>query len=92
VKDVSPLAKLHGLKSLSLDSTQVHDLTPLAALANLNALSLTSTPVTDLAPLSGLPISSLVLDAAELDGLESLSGLTKIFGHWRVSKTWPNSD
>jgi hypothetical protein len=54
VSDLSPLAELKNLKTLSLDQTQVSDLSPLAELKKLEVLYLSHTQVSDLSPLAEL--------------------------------------
>src|SRR5215469_5677201 len=80
--DLTPLARLSGLQTLSLSHTPVTDLAPLAHLSGLQTLSLSHTPVSDLTPLahlSGLqtldvsrtPVSDLT-PLARLSGLQTL--------------------
>jgi hypothetical protein len=74
--NLTPLAGLSALQSLSLDSTQVADLAPLEGLSALQSLSLDGTQVTDLAPLAGLSaLQHLLLDGTQVADLAPLAGL-----------------
>ena len=52
--DVSPLAGLPDLRTLTLSHTRVSDLTPLTKLNNLEYLTLNKTSISDLTPLADL--------------------------------------
>ncbi|MDA7926349.1 hypothetical protein N9B46_05830, partial [Mariniblastus sp.] len=54
VTDLSPLAGLENLETLTVTLSAVRDLSPLAGLKNLQALELWGTPASDLSPLAGL--------------------------------------
>ncbi len=85
ITDLSPLANLKSLVSLSLTFNQITDLTPLRDLP-IPYLDLTGNPITDLAPLAGKPIVSLSLagctNLVELSPIKGapLSGLLNIAG------------
>ena len=75
--DLTPLARLSGLQTLSLSHTPVTDLAPLAHLSGLQTLSLSHTPVTDLTPLARLPrLQTLSLSHAEVTDLAPLARLS----------------
>ena len=77
--DLSPLAELTDLKSLSLNGTQVSDLAPLSGLKNLEALDLRRTQVTDLAPLAGLSrLQSLYINDTRCDDVAPLASLANL--------------
>ncbi len=77
--DATPLAKLKGLKWLSLEHTQVSDLTPLAELKNLEFLHFNRTPVTDLTPLAELTnLEVLSLSGTKVRDLTPLAKLTNL--------------
>ena len=94
ITDLSPLAGLEKLQSLSLDGlTDVEDLSPLAGLTELETLSLRGAeydpravsydvigPVSDLSPLAGLTrLKSLsLLGLQTAQSLEPLGGLTSL--------------
>ena len=94
IADLSPLAGLKKLQSLSLDGlTDVEDLSPLAGLTELETLSLRGAeydpravsydvigPVSDLSPLAGLTkLKSLsLLGLQTAQSLEPLGGLTSL--------------
>ena len=85
ITDLSPLANLKSLVSLSLTFNQITDLTPLRDVP-IPYLDLTGNPITDLAPLAGKPIVSLSLagcaNLVELSPIKGapLSGLLIIAG------------
>ncbi|MEP1614500.1 MAG: leucine-rich repeat domain-containing protein, partial [Roseobacter sp.] len=54
VTDLTPLAGLKSLQSITCHNTQVTDLTPLAGLKSLQSIHCGATQVTDLTPLAGL--------------------------------------
>ena len=60
LRDLSPLANLQNLTTLSVYNTQVSDLSPLTNLHNLTLLSLYNTQVSDLSPLANLPNLTLL--------------------------------
>ena len=79
LSDVTPLAALKNLESVSVDGTQVSDLRPLSNLTKLEYLSLSNTRVNDVKPLAGLAqLQDLHLDATQVSDLTPLSGLTRL--------------
>ncbi len=79
--DVTPLAALVNLQSLSLDANQVTDVTPLAALVNLQELYLANNQVTDVTPLAALVnLKWLYLDANQVTDVAPLAALVNLQG------------
>ena len=78
INDLSPLATLVQLKSLTLfNGDQPLDLAPLAGLVNLEALTLRNNKITDLTPLSGLAkLGYLDLEGNQITDVSPLAGLT----------------
>lgn len=78
VNDLSPLAKLDRLMSLTLyNGDQPLDLTPLANLTNLQALTLRNNKITDLTPLAGMSnLRYLDLEGNQITDVSPLAGLT----------------
>lgn len=77
VTDISPLAKLTGLRSLNLlNNLDLTDIKPLERLSKLETLNLSGTSVRSVKPLSKLAkLRSLVLDCEELRDITPLEGL-----------------
>lgn len=80
--DLSPLAALHNLELLSLDSFKIVDLSPLAGLSGLTSLSLESLRIVDVRSLSGLMnltkldlIDNQIIDISPLSNLINLREL-----------------
>lgn len=97
LSDITPLAKLQGLKRLYLGYTNVSDVAPLHRLSSLQTLILHNTPVSDISPLSRL--SNLeVLDlsgtgVANLEPLSRLKALTDLnLNDTQVSELIPLQD
>ena len=91
VRDLSPLAGLTKLKSLTIEKTGVTDLAPVSALVGLTQLELRGCPgITSVAPLAGL--AQLVrlsfgpcgenIDASSISNLTSLASLQVL--QWRA--------
>ena len=79
ITDLTPLARLTGLTSLDLGSTQVSDLTPLARLTALTTLNVNGTQVSDLTPLAGLTnLTRLELSGTQVSDLTPLAGLSAL--------------
>lgn len=78
IGDLSPLANLEHLKSLTLfNGEQPLDLSPLAGLVTLQALTLRNNRITDLTPLSGLiNLIYLDLEGNQITDVSPLAGLT----------------
>ena len=83
ISDVSPLAALTQLTTLSLAYTGVSDISPLAALTQLTWLSLDATAVSDVSPLAALTqLTTLFLyytDVSDVSPLANLTQLTTLF-------------
>jgi hypothetical protein len=74
--DISALAGLPMLSTLTLSRTHVSDVSPLSGLSGLTSLDLSNTPVFLLSPLSGLSrLTSLDLSNTPVKDLSALSGL-----------------
>ncbi|TDC74033.1 leucine-rich repeat domain-containing protein [Streptomyces hainanensis] len=73
IADITPLARLGGLRILRLDGTQVVDVSPLAGMPLLQVLGLGGCPVRDLAATATMPALHFVnlnrCEAAELGDL-----------------------
>ena len=73
--DISPLAKLTALRSLSISGTAVTDLSPLASLTGLETLDIEGCRIESIEPLLGLKglrtlyAAGCGLSAAEIDAL-----------------------
>jgi len=78
VNDLSPLAKLDRLMSLTLyNGDQPLDLSPLSGLVNLVALTLRNNKITDLTPLAGMSnLRYLDLEGNQITDVSPLAGLT----------------
>ena len=77
--DLTPLAHLTALESLSLCGTKVSDLTPLTHLTALESLDLMGTQVSDLTPLAHLTaLQSLDLWDTKVSDLTPLTHLTAL--------------
>jgi len=78
VDDLSPLAKLDRLMSLTLyNGDQPLDLTPLSGLVNLVALTLRNNRISDLTPLAGMSnLRYLDLEGNQITDVSPLAGLT----------------
>ena len=77
--ELSQLAQLPELRTLSLADTPLADLTPLAGLAALQSLECGSTLVNDLTPLAGLTaLQSLECGSTMVNDLTPLAGLTAL--------------
>ena len=77
--DISPLAHLPKLVSLTIWSSDVHDVRPLKYLTNLRRLDLEQNRIDDLSPLSGLTdLRELVISDNDVFDLSPLSEMTKL--------------
>ena len=80
LQDISLLARLVNLQSLSLSNTQVQDIRPLAGLENLQRLNLSNTQVQDIGPLAGLVnLQTLDLSDTQVQDIRPLAGLVNLF-------------
>ena len=79
LSDLSPLAGLTKLRSLSIAGKMISDLSPLSGLVNLAELQLVVTNVSDLSPLSGLSnLKSLWFNHAPISDLTPIARLTSL--------------
>ena len=77
--DLSPIQKLHTLKSILLSNSQVADISPLKDLKNLEQLFIDNTLVSDLNPLRGLKnLKVLSINGTEVSSLEPIMHLEKL--------------
>lgn len=78
INDLSPIAKLDRLTSLTLyNGDQPLDLSPLSGLVNLVSLTLRNNRISDLTPLSGLTnLGYLDLEGNQITDVSPLAGLT----------------
>ena len=81
VSDLTPLADIKTLESLSLDDNQISDITALAGLPALAWLYLADNDISDLGPLASLPLTQLhaagnaITDPSPLAGQAMLQSL-----------------
>jgi len=79
VSDLTPLAGLENLVSLSVVRSEVSDLTPLAGLENLRVLKLYRNRISDIAPLAGLiNLEVLTLQQNQIEDVTPLLRLTNL--------------
>jgi internalin A len=79
ITDLTPLAELTGLVTLSLAENGISDISPLAGLTNLEMLILTKNRITDITPLAGLTnLKVLQLWGNEIVEVAPLTGLTNL--------------
>ena len=83
ISDLTPLAGLTNLTTLSLGDNAIVDLTPLAGLPKLTRLSLSDNSIADLTPLAGLPnLTTLWLGENSISDLTPLADLTNLTTLW----------
>ena len=88
ISDISPLAGLSGLWSLSLSGNQISNLAPLANLTKLTGLGLEQNQITDVSPLADLSsLEDLYLAGNQITDVSPLAGLTKLTGLGRLPFT-----
>jgi len=79
IRDISPLAKLEGIKELWLMECDVSSLSPLVKYSRLETLALSGTPVVDIRPLENCRnLEQLLLDRTKVNMLEGLASLPKL--------------
>ncbi len=79
LSDISRLADLGGLETLSLSDNSVDDLAPLAKLKSLRALSVGGTNITDLTPLANLSnLSHLTISNTSVSNFSPLTTLRNL--------------
>jgi hypothetical protein len=77
--DLSPLAKLYNLKTLTINITAIKNIKPLSGLVNLQRLDLNGTNVSDLKPIKNLKnLEYLDLSYTQINNLEPIKGLTNL--------------
>ncbi len=78
-EDMSAIAKLTGLSSLSLNGCSISDISPLSQLTALVTLSLENNSISDLSPLASLrSLETLFLSGNSLGSLEPLYRLDRL--------------
>jgi len=79
IGDISPLANLTSLTSLSLSDNQISDISPLANLTSLTELELGANQISDISPLAGLAsLTELELGANQISDISPLANLTSL--------------
>ncbi len=77
--DLSPLAGLRELESLSAPGSAVKDASPLSKLSKLDRLDLSHTGITDVSPLAALTsLTELTLDDTSISDVSPLAKLSKL--------------
>ncbi len=89
--DLSPLAKLQNLKSLTICDTSVKNINSLANLVNLQKLDLSGTNIQNIEPVKNLiNIERLVLDGTAIVDLKPIKNLKKL-EYLRIMRTKVNN-
>lgn len=79
ISDISVLANLTNLESLTLDGNNISDISPLAGLTNLEYLFLQNNKISDISPLAGLTnLTYLNLNRNNISDISPLEGLTNL--------------
>ncbi|MBR6562217.1 MAG: leucine-rich repeat domain-containing protein, partial [Oscillospiraceae bacterium] len=79
LEDLSPLAQLTKLESLTLTDNRISDLSPLGSLTELSFLQLSGNQIRDLSPLRDLPnLRSLYLDSNLIEDFSPLESMTSL--------------
>jgi len=79
IGDISPLANLTSLTSLSLSDNQISDISPLANLTGLTELELGANQISDISLLANLTsLIELGLEATEISDISPLASLTDL--------------
>lgn len=94
VSNLSPLAKIKGLKWLDIGRTRVNNIAPLANLGELIALYLGWTPVSDISPLANMSELRLLdlwrTQILDISPIANLLKLEKLFlGYAQISSLEP---
>lgn len=80
IQDLTPIAKLTRLQSVTLAGNQIKDIAPLKELTAIQLLDLSRNQVTDLTPLTEMKnLRTLYVAANGLESLDPIAGLTKIW-------------
>lgn len=83
ISDLSPLAELRDLKSLTLSDNPVRDISPLTQLTELESLALQGTNVTDVSPVARMTrVEYLYLSGAPVRDVSCLSELSLLKEVW----------
>lgn len=79
VSDLTPLAQLTSLQTVTVKGGKIRDLKPLAGLTELEYLDLSNNEISDLTPLANLKkLKTLQLSNNQLKNLNGLAGLTAL--------------
>jgi internalin A len=79
VGDLTPLANLTNLETVTVKGGKIQDLKPLAGLTNLEYLDLSDNQISDLTPLAGLKkLKTLHLSNNQIKDLTPIAGLTAL--------------
>jgi serine/threonine protein kinase len=81
ISDISPIANLTNLETITFQFGQIQDIGPIANLQNLKNLNLSVNPVQDYTPIASLTnLESLTLEEMVngIDSLDFVSGLTNL--------------
>ncbi len=79
ISDLAPLSGLTSLTYLNLENNRISDVSPLAGLTNLIYLNLENNRISDVLPLAGLTrLRRLHLEDNELTDVTPLAGLTRL--------------
>jgi len=75
VDDISPLASLTNLETVTLDGNQISDISPLASLTSLTRLYFDENQINDISPLASLTgLTELSLEHNEISDISPLVG------------------
>ena len=81
VSDISPVAGLTNLTSLSLNNNSISDISPVAGLTNLSFLNLGNNTISDISAVTGLTnLTGLSLDSNTISDISAVTGLTNLTG------------
>jgi Leucine-rich repeat (LRR) protein len=79
INTLQPLLMIEGLKSLSINGSQISDIALITRLKNLTHVEITQCPLKNILPLTNLPnLTALNLHATAIEDLETVGKLTKL--------------
>jgi hypothetical protein len=79
VEDLSPLAGLSGMITITASENEISDIGPLANLTNLETLTFGNNRIAEIDVLAGLPnLTSLYLNGNRVAGISALTSLTEL--------------
>ncbi|TWU51321.1 leucine-rich repeat domain-containing protein [Rubripirellula reticaptiva] len=80
IKDLTPIAELKRLQSVTLAGNKIRDIKPLQGLVAMQLLDLSKNQIDDLAPIKEMSnLRTLYVANNQLKSIESLSSLTKVW-------------